>query len=173
MTSNKYSKDDLHFYLSEFGNFLRDNYQFSGAPELLPYKTSVHPKGTVDDILDWWIGEFIDKPIVLYSENTPTLSKKICNCGIYAIGELESKIGFDLLGAPYISVDNGNFVLAIKEGEQAVKVQHKGESIDAVLFYWKHQNSHKTIHRGLVCLVSDTDSYKMAKAKYKARAKFL
>ena len=58
--SKEYSKDDLHYYPSEFGNYLRDNYYGIGAPKLIPLKQGLS-SGTVDDILEIWIEENLNQ----------------------------------------------------------------------------------------------------------------
>jgi hypothetical protein len=51
-----YNRDELYFYLSEFGNYLRDNYHGIGAPRLSPLTKGLSP-GTVNEILEKWIEE--------------------------------------------------------------------------------------------------------------------
>ena len=58
----KYDIDELHFYLSEFGNFLRDNYYGAGAPELIPYNNKLYKRGTVNQILERWLKDNDIKP---------------------------------------------------------------------------------------------------------------
>ena len=57
-----YTKDELQYYLSEFGNFLRDNYHGMGTPRLIAYDTTKHQHGTVDEILETWMKTNIKKP---------------------------------------------------------------------------------------------------------------
>lgn len=70
----KFDIDDLQYYLSEFGNFLRDNFQFVGAPHLVPYNPTKYEKGTIDEILEQWLQ---DKKLKSIEESEPKVLSEI------------------------------------------------------------------------------------------------
>jgi hypothetical protein len=90
----------------------------------------------------------------------------ICCCGIYAHGDLEEKLGHDILGVPYIKFSSEKgFDIGIEEGVNQVNIVHEvnGEHINipAVLFLWK---TYKI--RGLVVLLDDAESLRYATEQY-------
>ena len=78
--------------------------------------------------------------------------------GIYAHGELEQELGFDIIS---VEVTEDDTVVGIPFGESKVEllnVQY-AERSEAVLFYWVSDSPlTRDKHRGLLCKPTDTEA---------------
>lgn len=123
------------------------------------------------------INERVDKLEFYSYYTTPPKWLTVCCPGIYAHGDLEKILKYDILLVPYkkhISKEGGfaKWDTGI-EDEQAiynVTINHNNELIKAVMFYWKH---HQNRFKGLVVLASDKYSYNQVYDWYKNKEDFL
>ena len=110
--------------------------------------------------------KFFKNMIKLYSNNCDTSNLQVCSCGIYAHGELETFLGFDILTTEYLEwVDRAGFKLPpiFKTGIHDVVVIDGNNQINATMFYWSLS---EFTHKGLVVLKTDVSANEEAFKKY-------
>lgn len=75
--------------------------------------------------------------------------------GVYLHGELQRKIGWDIVSVPK----------DVPEGIHHVTVVHYEKEYEAVMFIWKNKIG-PYIYRGYIVLPDDTESVKFAQEKF-------
>jgi hypothetical protein len=109
--------------------------------------------------------------ITLYSAlDTSTDRTQVVACGIYAHGELEEQLGYDVVCPRYTELPNHNYILTdIKEdGIYDIIVQKDDLKISARLYYW-YLKDFNGRHRGLCVLPEDTESVQYAENRFNKR----